>query len=442
MIDSIVCAKCTINKSLYDFFDDKSNITTGKAAYCIQCQRELRENNQSPFPQLIKNPNRKKYEDVKEDYEKYSCTLLTTEEEYNLIKDMRKSCLKYQVSCCGKILESIYRNFTKKKDKGKCYKCLMNGTDFKQKLSDKHSDRSNEFNVPHAIYQEYQGYSYLKDLLEKEFDIKKPALYCKADMIIKPKSEKNDLWLKVQIKTTGKNYNNYYKFYPHNKNYDNHLLILMSIEDKKIWYLNGELSKNIKDLIISTKNDKYNLNEITEKIIITKTQEFYDKLNKYTENDSIEFDNKNSKREYEYFKKREEKFPNFIYVYPEVEGTIYDLKMNNFKVQDKVYSIVDKTNYKAYIQKQYKRKRIPYEKGDNDLYWIWLENSDYFFLFPESVLIEQNIIKTPQDNSDKKYFDHIYINMKDNTDKYWYNSYKYNINDNDVNKKIENLFIQ
>jgi hypothetical protein len=111
--------------------------------------------------------------------------------------------------------------------------------------------------------------------------------------------------------------------------------------------------------------------------------------------------------------------------------------MNNFKVQDKVYSIVDKTNYKAYIQKQYKRKRIPYEKGDNDLYWIWLENSDYFFLIPESVLIEQNIIKTPHDISDKKYFDHIYINMKDDTDKYWYNSYKYNINDNDVNKKIE-----
>ena len=41
----------------------------------------------------------------------------------------------------------------------------------------------------------------------------------------------------------------------------------------------------------------------------------------------------------------------------------------------------------------------------------------------------------------KKYFDHIYINMKDNTDKYWYNSYKYNINDTDVNKKIEKIIV-
>jgi hypothetical protein len=429
MLNTKICSKCAINKS---------NTTTGKSSHCKECHDAFRKSkNQNP------NPNRKKYEDVKEDYEKYFCTLLTTEEEYNLIKDMRKSCLKYQVPCCNKILESIYRNFTKKKDKGKCYKCLMNGTDFKQKLSDKHSDRSNEFNVPHTIYQEYQGMTYLKDLLEKEFDIKKPALYCKADMIIKPKSEKNDLWLKVQIKTTGKNYNNYYKFYPHNKNYDNHLLILMSIEDKKIWFFDGELSKNIKDLIISTKNDKYKSNEITEDNIIKSTQEFYDKLEKFTEKKSIEFDNKNSQREYLYFKKREDKFPNFVYVYPEVEGTVYDLKINNYKVQDKVYSIVDKTNYKAYIQKQYKRNRIPYEKGDNDLYWIWLENSDYFFLFPESVLIEQNIIKTLDDNSDKKYLDHIYINMKDNTDntnKYWYNSYKYNIKDKGIVNKIYNRF--
>ena len=82
--------------------------------------------------------------------------------------------------------------------------------------------------------------------------------------------------------------------------------------------------------------------------------------------------------------------------------------MNNLKIQDKIYGIVDKTNYKVYIQKLNKRKYIPYEKGDNDFYWIWLENSD------------------------KKYIVHIYINMKDNTDKYWYNSYKFNINDNAI----------
>ena len=106
--------------------------------------------------------------------------------------------------------------------------------------------------------------------------------------------------------------------------------------------------------------------------------------------------------------------------------------MNNLKIQDKIYGIVDKTNYKVYIQKLNKRKYIPYEKGDNDFYWIWLENSDNFFVFPEKILIEKDLIKTSEDNSDKKYIVHIYINMKDNTDKYWYNSYKFNINDNAI----------
>ena len=468
MIDSIVCAKCTINKSFYEFYDDKRNVTTGKAAYCIQCQRELRANNQSPFPKLTKNPkpncksqrdlennqspfqqltknqnpnpNRKKYEDVKEDYEKYSCTLLTSEEEYNMITNMRETCLKYQVPCCNKILESIYRNFTKKKDRAKCYKCLMNQTDFKQKMSDKNANRSNEFNVPHTIYQEYQGYSYLKDLLEKEFDIKKPTLYCKADFILKPKSEKNDLWLKVQLKTTGKINTYQYYFIMNNKNYDNHLLILMSIEDKKIWFLNGDISKGHKKIIVSTKNDKYKSNEITKENIIESTKKYYKDIKTFAEKDTIEFDNKNSQREYEYFKKREQKFLKLKYEYPEVEGTIHDLKINNYKVQDKIYSQVDKQNYKAYIQKQYKSKRIPYDKGDNDFYWIWLHDSDYFFLFPESVLIEQDIIKSEDDDIEKIYHDHIYINTKDNTNKYWYNSYKYNINDKGIAIKMYNRF--
>lgn len=357
MLNTKICSKCAINKSLDEFYNSKSNKSTGKASHCKECDKELKKElkllnstNTKIIPTIT--PNRIKYEDVKEDYEKYSCILLTTEEDFNMIKNMRETKLKYKVLCCGKILESIYRNFTKKKDRAKCYKCLMNGTDFKQKLSDKHSDRSNEFNVPHTIYQEYQGMIYLKELLSKDFIIKKPALYCKADMIIKPKTQNQDLWLKVQIKTTGKIDKYQYNFRISNKNYDNHLLIFMAIDDKKIWYFDGKISKEHEKIAISTKNDKYNSNEITEKIIITKTQEFYDKLEKCTEKDSIEFDNKNSKREYEYFKKREEKFTKFNYEYPEVEGTIYDLKINNFKIQDKVYSKVDKQNYNIYTKKR------------------------------------------------------------------------------------------
>ena len=82
-----------------------------------------------------------------------------------------------------------------------------------------------------------------------------------------------------------------------------------------------------------------------------------------------------------YAVKHEEKFTKFNYEYPEVEGTIYDLKINNFKVQDK----------KEINENQFHMKKV-----------IWLENYDYFFIFPEKILIEKDIIKVLKNNIDKK----------------------------------------
>ena len=42
---------------------------------------------------------------------------------------------------------------------------IMNNTNFKEKLTKKHSNRDNEYNVPHAIYQEYTGYKYIKEFI-------------------------------------------------------------------------------------------------------------------------------------------------------------------------------------------------------------------------------------------------------------------------------------
>ena len=61
--------------------------------------------------------------------------------------------------------------------------------------------------------------------------------------VIKPKINNNDEWIKIQLKTTGHIQKYQYQFTINNKNYDNHLLILLSIENKEMWYFNGrELS--------------------------------------------------------------------------------------------------------------------------------------------------------------------------------------------------------
>jgi hypothetical protein len=199
-------------------------------------------------------------------------------------------------------------------------------------------------------YQEYRGYLYIKELLEKDFIIKKNINYVKSDFIIKQKNNNNDEWIKVQLKTTLHIQKYQYIFALLNKNYDDHLLILLSIDEKNIWFLNGDISKNINKLHINknSNNYKYKNNEINTENIIQETNKYYDLLKKFSEKESNELINKNSKREYEFYKKREDIKLNVKLEYPEIEGTIYDLKINNYKVQDKIYGIVDKTNYYIY----------------------------------------------------------------------------------------------
>ena len=445
------CTQCNINKSFDDFYDDKSNKFHGKKSCCIECEkRNKRERRDMSQHKIVNNINfekinnitrRKKYEDFCKIFEIIKCKLLTTKEEYENMPDIDSLNLKYESPCCNAIIDMSYSGFRHKKIKNKCYKCIMNNIDYKQKLSEKLSNRNNEFNVSYSIYQEYLGYLYIKELLEKDFVVKKTTHYTQTDFIIKPKINNNDEWLKIQLKTTGHIKKYQYMFTINNKNYDNHLLILLSIEDKEMWYFNGDICKDTKNISINKKTGTHKKNEIYKDNIIEETTKYYNLLQKFTEKDCNIIKHKFLLREYEFYKKREELNLELNFEYPEIEGTVYDLKINNFKVQDKVYGIIDNTNYNIYIQKLVRGKHLSYDKGDNDFYWLWLDKSNYFFVIPEDILIDKNIIKTPNDDKDKKYESHIYIKPHINDkEKLWYNNYKYDITDKDIKEKICNIF--
>lgn len=419
---------------------------------CIECEKtskkELKEIHKNinyikyvQSNKKIQLSRRKKYEEFCKKFEDNKCKLLTTKEEYENTPDMSYLRIKYEILCCNVIIESTYCSFRHKKIKDKCYKCIINNTDFKQKLSDKHSNRNNEFNVPHLIYQEYNGYLYIKELIEKDFFVKRNVHYTETDFIIKPKTTNNDEWLKIQLKTTGHIQKYQYMFTINNKNYDNHLLILLSIEDKEMWYFNGDICKDTKKISINKKTETYKTNEINKDNIIEETMKYYNLLQKFTEKDCNIIKHKHSLREYEFYKKREGLNLEVNFEYPEIEGTVYDLKINNYKIQDKIYSTVENNKYRIYIQKLIRGKHISYDKGDNDFYWLWLNKSDYFFVIPENILIEHNFIKTPDDDKDKKYQPFLYIKPNENDkEKYWYNNYKYDITDKNIKTKICNIF--
>jgi hypothetical protein len=83
-----------------------------------------------------------------------------------------------------------------------------------------------------------------------------------------------------------------------------------------------------------------------------------------------------------------------------MEGLVYDFMIGNKKIQEKVGSISDNSmSNRFYLSKcNGKNKKQCYQKGDNDFYWLNCKNSNIFYVVPENILIENNIV----DTQDKK----------------------------------------
>ena len=103
-------------------------------------------------------------------------------------------------------------------------------------------------------------------------------------------------------------------------------------------------------------------------------------------------------REQIYRKYREEKLDFIQFDYENMEGIVYDFKIGNLKIQEKVTTICHKNN-KCYFQLcknngkiNNKQNQIQYDIGDNDFYWINCDNKKTFFVIPENILVDKGFI--------------------------------------------------
>ena len=103
-------------------------------------------------------------------------------------------------------------------------------------------------------------------------------------------------------------------------------------------------------------------------------------------------------QEQSFRKLRETNLPLIKFEYPEIEARVYDFKINEYKIQEKVASCTIKSNdrelhsvhlYRSNNIHKYKA----YNQGDNDFYWIWLNDKKTFYIFPEKVLIDRKYIE-------------------------------------------------
>jgi hypothetical protein len=362
------------------------------------------------------------YQIIQKTFEQNECTLLTTEEEYKLL-NVKKPKYKY-IAQCGHQHIICYSSYKCRHSGIICPSCMTikNGKIAKEKVK---NDKLLYFK------QELDCINYFKKLVSEEYTVIKAFDGCKADIIVKPKHILENKWLGIQVKTC-LNINKYYAFSLSGNDYTNNMILCICLEDKKMWgFLQENLQKGLTKLsigLIKSKYDKYELN----------IQNLFETLNKNYEQMSNEFDiinlptNIYQQREQEYYKYRESKIDFLTFIYNNMEGQVFDFKIGNLKIQEKVGGLLkDRNNTYLFClcknngkTEDKQHNQVQYNKGDNDFYWLNCSDKKYFYVIPENELIQHGYI-----NNEKKKI--LFKTNPISINNLWYNEYLFDYNNID-----------
>jgi hypothetical protein len=456
MVKRFADVNCTLLTTKEEYINNNMDITSSYN-FIASCGH----NNNAGIGFLAKNPEaickecakKKKYNEMRLPYTEVSkrftdngCKLLTTEKEY-YDNGMTIYSQYKMIASCGHERECTL-NIFQDSDISLCSPCARKkDSDFKKENSK--IDGNARGNV-----LEYNAYIYLEKQLNEYFDIKKLREGTLADCLIKPKSIDNDEWLQIQIKSTKekqkqkKSRENYCHKFTFNSKYKDIVICCICVNDNSIYTFDGELSLTINNIGIN-ENSKYYSGIITDGKIIDRFISHYNNNKfpkvKYLEaNIPISFSHK---IEYEYQQLREEKLgSHFEFMYPELEGQVFDFTIDKFKIQEKVGSIrtdVSIPCIEVHLSKNAglgKQKR--YDIGDNHFYWIACPDKDTFYIFPESILVEKQYILQELETSDTSYkcmYLHFKATRKEDLVKCqsndeWTFPYRYNYSNLDISK--------
>ncbi len=337
------------------------------------------------------------YENIKHELHIRGCELLTSKEELNTIIEnaIRKNNIKINyIASCGHSHQVFFNVFKSRGTGIICSSCKNKeiGNNKKEKIN------NGELTKLNCLESEFNFITLLINLVEKDFNISKAFDGCKVDLIYKPNNINHDKWVGIQVKTC-ETIHLTYSFHIDNNLYDNCLIMLFCHEDKGLWIIPENTLGKQKKISIGLNKSKYNIYKINIENVCQKLLELYDISSKFA------FDQLNTPkniyqiREQEFRKYREKNISFLNFIYPDMEGLCYDFKVNNYNIQEKVFS-KDKSrnNYyivnicKNYLSKNINKKRGQYDIGDNDYYWINCNDKIYFFVIPENILIEKGYV--------------------------------------------------
>jgi hypothetical protein len=420
--------KCSLTSETYDN-------QLGKLNYIALCGH----NNTISFKSFVKGNGRKckncaleipNYELIKSQFESKNCKFSYTKEEFEDYYVNNRQKLKY-IASCGHENEVTWKNYNGLNQGTNCPSCVDKNTGIKLKEF-RTGDNKN------SLQQEYNNTNYFKVLIENHFTVIKTFDGCKADIVIKKKNENKDLWLGIQVKTTNKKTDrDQYYFRLNSGKYDNCIILCICDEDKKMWLIPYEEVEGFKTIGIAQKS-KYNKYEVNKDNLIEKINNYYELSNKFCF-DILDTPTSNSHKQEQEFRKIRESKINFIeFKNNDIEGLVYDFMIGNKKIQEKVGSITH-NNINSYCFTLSKHNgringksfRGPYEKGDNDFYWLNCKNG-YFYVIPEDVLIEKGYVGKDTTKA------HLYVSQT-NQNTEWCDEYLFNYDKLDVDRLLEIL---
>jgi hypothetical protein len=334
-----------------------------------------------------------KYENVVEEFNKRNCKLLTTKDEHDeIIKITKKTMyrLNYVASCGHEHI--VFYNVFKSRGTGIiCPTCKNKETG----TIKKNQMKNNEISKIYTTEQEGTFMKNLCDLLYKDFEIIKAFDGCNIDLIFRPKNMIEDKWVGIQVKTTGTRHLTY--SFHLQKTYKNCLLLFYCCEDESMWIMPENTISDQTKISIGYNKSKYNIYKIDKDTIFDKLKEYYQTTSKFIFEELDTPINIYQQREKEFRKFREEKIEFIKFHYDNKEGTVYDFKIGNLKIQEKVTKISD--DNKCMFQlcknngtKNGKQNQKQYDIGDNDFYWLNCDDKKIFFVIPEAALINRGII--------------------------------------------------
>ncbi len=354
------------------------------------------------------------YEKTCQKFLEVNCKITDTKEEYEKRnKNVKFSKCNYIASCGHQHIVFINVFFSRKTGLV-CPSCKSkeNGIKKKEEMKD---DKLK------YLKTELRCINYFKEIC-KEFEIHKAFDGCKTDLIARPIYEKENKWIGIQVKSTERN--NHYDFGIH-QIYNNYLILCICEEDKRMWLFPYEEIKGVTKIHIGIKS-KYNEYEITNNL--EKLYEYYQKTKKFTYEELDKPLCIYTERERDFYRYRESKIDFLDFIYNDMEGMVYDFKIGDKKIQEKVGCLDKVKNVNVFClcknngKLNGKRAQQSYAIGDNDYYWLNADDKQLFYVIPENILVEKGYIGYTGNKKQLK------INPKETTHNGWVKPYKFNYN--------------